>query len=355
MKKFLLITLLLISCYNNKAVNLTVKSCNLPYSEVKQQIPIITGKDATLYLQVKENDLEKQELKDIMKDVKEQRLKIIVWPLLPEEEGPWANDKNYDKFTELVSKVVAFLNKEKVIPQYLVINMENTAAQMDTIKSYFKEKKYKPIIDILIKNINRKEFNKAVSAYKDLVDQLHTKGYKVMITTYPFMLDDMQDGDPDIQDMANIPISGINWDAYTFTPYRTAYSGDFDVKFSPFIVYDYGLAAKTLYKEKARLALGIVGKTDHGPGYASPNDLSRDIAAAKAAGIKQVDLFFLKGMIEEGGVESWIDADVDPKIPYVDIKVTTARVFVRALDKMLNIDAEDNEHIYNLIDSLKAQ
>ncbi len=355
MKKLLLLALLLINCFNYKAVNIAVKSCNLPYSEVQKQIPVLMGKNATLYLQVKEDDLGKQELKEILKDVKEQGLKIIIWPLLPEEDGPWANDMNYEKFTDLMTKVINYLSEEKVMPEYLVVNMENTAAQMDTVKEYLKVKDYKSIINILLKNLDREKFDAAVLAYKNLVDLLHLRGYKVMITTYPFMLDDMQDGDPHIQDLANIPISGIDWDAYTFTPYRTAYSGDFSTTFSPYIVYDYGVAARERYKEKARLALGVVGETSHGPGYTSPEDLNKDIAAAKAAGIENIDIFFLKGMIDEGDVGTWINPDVEPKLPYVDLKVTTARIFVRALDKMLDIDTKTDEGILMLIDSLKIE
>lgn len=355
-KKLLLVSVFLsISCcYNNYTANLAVKSCNLSYEEVQKQLPVLQDKNATLYLQVKEKDLNNPTLKDVLADAKEKSLNIIIWPLLEDVDGPWANDHNYEKYIPLMNKVTDYLKKEEVTPQYLVVNMENAAVQMDSVNNYLKGKEYSPLFDMLLKNINREKFNVAVQEYKKLVDDLHAKGYKVMITTYPYLIDDMQDGDPDIQDLTNVPISGIDWDAYTFTPYRTAYSGDLGVEFTPFIVFDYAKAAKDRYKEKARIALGIVGPTDHGPGFKSPEDLEKDVAAVKATGIKEIDLFFLKGMIEEEAeVKDWINPDVKPAIPYIDVKVTTARVFVRSLDKLLDSKVDLIE-ILKLIESLKA-
>jgi len=42
-------------------------------------------------------------------------------------------------------------------------------------------------------------------------------------------------------------------------------------------------------------------------------------------------------------------------MPYVVLKVSIARIFVRALDKMLDIDTKSSEGILMLIDSLKSK
>lgn len=358
-KKLIAFTLLLLlDCFNGKNVNLSVKSCNFPFDKVQEQLPVLQSKKANLYLQIKEEDIGNKKLSSVLFEAKIKEIKIIVWPLLKKEQGPWANEYNYEIFGELVNKITNYLEKEQIKPEYIVINMENSATQMDTIKNYLKDKKYKAIIELLITNLNREKFNKSVEEYKKLVNNLHGKGYKVMITTYPFMIDDFQDGDPDIQDIANIPISGIDWDALTFTPYRTAYSGDFGVEFTPYIVYEYGRGAKDLFNEKARVALGIIGDNEHGPGFKSPEDLNKDIAAAKAAGIKEVDLFHLAGMVEKGNVEAWVNTGVESEIPAIDLKVTAARTFVRTLDKILN-DKENKKNkikeIIEVLDSLKTK
>lgn len=357
LKKLLLLSLLLLSCNKDKPINLSVKSCNLSFKKVREQLPALQKKRASLYLQVKENDIGSDELKEVLNDAKEKGIKIILWPLLQTEQGPWANEHNYEIFGELVGKTIDWLEKEQIQPEYIVINMENGIAQMDSIKNCLKDKDYTSMIKILLNNLDHERFNKGVEGYKRIVDEIHEKGFKVMITTYPFMVDDFQDEDPDIQDLANVPISGIDWDAFTFTPYRTAYSDDLGVTFTPYIVYEYGKAAKDLFQEKARLALGIIGGGEHGPGYKSPEDLGKDVSAAKAAGIEEIDLFHLRGMIREGSVGNWINADVKAEIPAFDIKVAAARAFVKTLDKIL--DGKDRagqiEKIITAIDNLRGE
>jgi len=358
-KKLIIVPLLLLllNCFNGPTINLSVKSCNFSFDEVQKQLPDLKFHKANLYIQIKDGDIGNDYLSTVLKKAKALEIPTIIWPLLETDQGPWANEFNYEIFGELVNKITDYLKEEEINPKYIVINMENSSAQMDTITNYLKNKDYKAIMELLMTNLDRASFDRGVAGYKKIVDDLHAKGYQVMITTYPFMIDDFKDGDPDIQDLANVPISGIDWDALTFTPYRTAYSGDFGMTFTPYIVYDYGKAAKEIFKEKARIALGIVGESGHGPGFKSPEDLKKDIAAAKAAGIEQIDLFHLKGMVESGDIGPWINADVEAEIPVIDLKVVAARAFVQTLDKVLNDKYTEQKIpvIMNVLDSLKVK
>lgn len=336
--KFLFIILILFfSCYNETVV-LGVKSINFPFKKVQRYLPLFQEKGVGLYLQIDESDLESPDLKTVLKDAQNKEIKTTIWPLLPIDDGPWANEMNYEKFGKLLDKVTNWLEKEQLHPEWIVINMENSDAQMKFIRKCFHQQHYDKLINLLLSNIDPEHFAKAVQAYKEIVKGLQKKGYKVMITTYPFLLDDFKDKDPDIQDLTNVPIAGIPWDAFTFTTYRTAYSGDFGVKFTPFIVFEYARLAKKYFGKKARISLGIIGSSSHGFGFESPADLAKDIAAAKAIGIDEVDLFHLKGMVNEGGPFAWIDSAINvmPEMPEPDLKVVAARGFVLILDEFLN-------------------
>lgn len=354
-KKLLLISLMLLTCNKDRPVCLSVKSCNLSFKKVQEQLPVLQKKGASLYLQINENDIGSVELIQVLNDAKKRNINCIIWPLLERDQGPWANEYNFKPFGKLIRKTIEWLHKEQIQPEYIVINMENGIAQMDSIKNFLNNKNYSSMVKLLLNNIDREHFIKGVEGYKKIVEEIHKKGFRAMITTYPFMVDDFQDNDPDIQDLTNVPISGIDWDAFTFTPYRTAYSSDLGVTFTPYMVYEFGKAAKGLFREKARLSVGIIGKGEHGPGYISPEDLGKDIAAAKAAGIDEVDLFHLNGMIQEGNVTDWINADVNAEMPAYDFKVTAARAFVKTLDRIL--DGKDRvgkiEKIVTAIENLR--
>ena len=254
-----------------------------------------------LYLEVRDPHIGSRDLLNLLEEAQERGIRTTLWPLLSTDQGPWANEGNAPLFTALVEEMMDWLDQQGLHPEWIAVNMENSAAQMGIIKEYFYNGEFQALIELLLGNIDRDRFEEAVEDYRQLVHRIHGRGYKVMVTTYPFMMDDFHDGDPDFQDMANVPLSGIEWDALTFTTYRTAYSGDLGVEFSPSMVYEYGRVAKKLFGDRARLAVGMIGLTDHGEGYASPEDLALDISAAKAAGISEIDLFHLGGMIKEGG------------------------------------------------------
>lgn len=314
-----------------------IKSNGLPFAEVESYLPLLEARGINLYLEVREYQIGAEDLRSLLTAARDRGIRVTLWPLLSTEQGPWANELNVTIYAELVRKMMDWLDQINVHPEWFTVNMEDSLAQMDIIGGYFYAKDYQNLAKFLIGNINPVSFAAAVATYQNLITEMHRRGYKVMITTYPFMMDDFQDGDADLQDIANVPIQGIDWDALTFTTYRTAYSEDFGMTFNPSFVYDYGVAAKKLFGDKARLSIGIIGESEHGPGYTSPADLALDVAAAKASGIHEIDMFHLEGMIEKGGPEVWLDALNTPaKKPLPDPKVTTGRSIVRLGDTTLD-------------------
>jgi len=323
----------------NPPVTLGVKSSSVPFQEVQSYLPLFEGSEAHLYQEIRRSDIGSQDLLHLLEEARERGIRTTLWPLLSMDQGPWANEGNADLFGSLVDDMMDWLEGEGFHPEWIAVNMENSAAQMDIIKEYFYNGDFQALVELLLGNMDRVRFDEAVVAYQQLVDRIQDRGCKVMVTTYPFMLEDFLDGDPDLQDLANVPLSGIDWDALTFTTYRTAYSGDLGVEFSPYMVYEYGRLARKLFGDKARLAAGMIGWTDHGPGYTSPEDLSLDIAAAKAAGIVEIDLFHLGGMIQEGGPAPWLDTgDTPSSLPPPDVKVGLARLLTATMDALLNMD-----------------
>lgn len=332
-----LIFLLLFSFGCNETVTLGVKSSGVDFPEVRSYLPLLEDRGATLYQEVREADIGSQALVDLLEDAEQRGIRVVLWPLLRGAQGPWANEHNAAEFGALVVQLMDWMDEAGLHPEWIAVNMENSIAQMEIIREHFENGDYGALAELLLGNLDPEGFADAVEAYAGLVDGMHERGFKVMVTTYPFMMDDFSDGDADLQDMANVPLDGIDWDALTFTTYRTAYSGDLGVTFNPSIVYEYGRRAVTLFGDRARLAVGMIGETGHGAGYDSPDDLALDIAAAKAAGITEVDLFHLGGMIDEGGPAAWLEAGNTPaRRPAPDLKVYTARLLVSLADALLD-------------------
>ena len=66
---------------------------------------------------------------------------------------------------------------------------------------------------------------------------------------------------------------------------------------------------------RAGAFVGIVGKGKLGdePDYLDPDELGEDVAAARAAGVRDLSLFCLEGILASAAPERWLDALVAPR------------------------------------------
>jgi hypothetical protein len=68
--------------------------------------------------------------------------------------------------------------------------------------------------------------------------------------------------------------------------------------------------ARTRWGARAGLSLGAVGTGAFGdePVLRSPAELARDVAIARAAGIQELSLFELGGVLRRAPAEPWLEA-----------------------------------------------
>jgi hypothetical protein len=218
----------------------------------------------------------------------------------------------------------------------VVLNVELGHPEIDLIRQYFAEGDYLAVLEILAANRDRERFAASCLRMRQIVDDLHARGYLVQATTYPFILDDQLDGDPDLQDIAEVPLDGADWDIRGFTPYTTAYADDLGVPIGPYFVFDYARTARELFGAAAAIAVGIVD-VDALPGYTSPDQLAADVAAAKAAGVRRIDVYHLLGMVENGEFDAWADALLaEPAEPPIEAAVVLMRAAIGLADDLLD-------------------
>ncbi len=133
----------------NQPVNLGVKSSNVPFHEVQSYLPLLQEKQANLYLEVREPHIGSQDLLNLLEEAQERGIRTTLWPLLSTDQGPWANDGNAPLFTALVEGMMDWLDQQDLHPEWIVVNMENSAAQMETIKEYFYSGNFQALVELL--------------------------------------------------------------------------------------------------------------------------------------------------------------------------------------------------------------
>src|SRR5262249_46470035 len=68
--------------------------------------------------------------------------------------------------------------------------------------------------------------------------------------------------------------------------------------------------ARRRFGDRAGLSLGAVGAGAFGnePAYRTVDELARDVAIARRAGIEELSLFELGGIVRRAPIEPWLDA-----------------------------------------------
>ena len=173
--------LLLAGC--PQPVTIGVKSTSVPFSDLQSYLPLLVERGAALYIEVREPHIGSPDLADLLQEAQDREIRATLWPLLSTDQGPWANEHNVEAFAGLVRDYMDWLDTEGLHPEWFVINMENSSAQMDIIKELFYSGDYQALIELLLGNLDPEGFAMAVEAYCQLVDEMHDRGYKVMVTT----------------------------------------------------------------------------------------------------------------------------------------------------------------------------
>jgi len=286
--------------------------------DVLAALPRLAERGLTLYLNTLPRHIGDAELGEVLEQARVLGVPVMLWPLLDPAEGAWCNEDNIEAFWANVFATLDFVDTLDHNVEIMVVNSELGPPKIDLIRQHFAEGAFGELIALIEGNIDRERFVRSAGRVAELVEELKGRGYGAQITTYPYLLDDMEDGDPDIQDAANVVLEGPAWDRLAFTPYSAAYSEDFARSFGPYFVYSYAQMARRRFGDRVDIALGLISP-DNPRAYGSPEQLAADVAAAKAAGISRIDLFDLKGMLAEDRFDEWADALLaEPLTPPVE-------------------------------------
>lgn len=295
-----------------------VKTINYPMNDLLKVLPLLAERSLTLYLNILPKHAGDPDFQEVLAQAKALAVPVKLWPLLYPEDGAWCNEDNIEPFWENIFDLLDYVDTLDHDVQTVVINSELGPPKIDLIHQYFAEEDWGKLIELVTANLDPDRFQQSVARTKERVTALHARGFLAQITTYPYLLEDLLDGDPHLQDAANVVLEGVDWDTAAFTPYRPAYSADFNESFGPWFVYSYAKMAVAAYGDRADIALGRIAPGDS-HAYESPEELAADVAAAKAAGIRNIDLFSLPGMLQDDRFDEWADALlVEPAVPLVD-------------------------------------
>ena len=245
-----------------------------------------------------------------------------LWPMLSDGEGRWANAGNAGTFVDFVHELCARLTVTGRAPAEIVVDLEPSIdAMRASLASSSSSSSSATSAHMPQLPGDLRPFVVAQRRLAALCDALHAQGIKASSAAPPTVLldpgPDAREGSArPFQELQGTPIDGPAWDHVSFMLYTSILEG-----------WSRGVlrrgdarallgvacrAARERLGERAGASIGAVGVGAFGdePTYRGVAELVDDVAIARAAGVDDLALFDLGGVISRGPPEPWLDAFV---------------------------------------------
>ncbi len=305
---------------------------------LRAQLPALSERRLMINLGLTVGEVDWDDLARFVREADQAGVKVAFWPELKAEDGRWPNARNLSKFRPFWGELVGFIERESLPVDTLVVDLElGLQVQLELQRRTAQGETFGAIA-YLLDRINPALYRSAKVQFQGMVLDAHLRGLHVNLTSLPMVLDDFSDGDETLQMALDCPVQDVDWDEVSFQVYRTVYNesgaglvGDASTSFGARVVYDYGVAAREKFGDRAALDLGVVGIT----GYLDPKMLSEDVAAAKAAGItdEHLAVYALDTIVPSANPGAWLHPDPEERVPAVELKVQQMREKLRSLDE----------------------
>ncbi|MGK5088906.1 hypothetical protein WDW86_15210 [Bdellovibrionota bacterium FG-2] len=309
----------------------------IPYPQVEKHLEELSKNRLRIHLAVRQDEVRDpanfSELVHLLHAAQTKKVDVWIWPLLAQKEGYWLNQWNAPQFKAFTLDLLDNLEAQGVSVKGVSFDLEPPLEKLEALLSLAKKLKLAELTKTAQSYDEPDLFCAARSEIRDLAQTLHQRKLLVHAVTTPFILHDFKNkvthprcADRTMQRVLGIPLDAENFDLISFMAYRSEFKtiiGGINSR----LVYTYGQRARAAFGGQAGLDLGIVGNlTFPHPliGYQEPSRLKEDLAAARAAGIGNLQIYSLDGMVlsEDPNlrpIADWV-GEVQPHKPGVSIK-----------------------------------
>ena len=275
----------------------------LPYQDARQKDVLdllAVGQLHPIFAVGPEADLDA--LAGLLRDVRARGLDPGVWPLLSDAQGYWPSERNAPAYFERVQALLDALEAQGSPVSWLAVDLEPPLHQLNRLRHTI-EPFHMTLLDLARQNLDRAQFQASVRAFDQALHRLRARGARALSVTLPLAAHDLRDGAPLWQDLFEAPWADVGWDRAGIMAYGSMVAGYsrgwLSAEDARAIHYRLFLHLARHFGPRAHASLGVtgVGKLGDEPTYEHPDALAADVSAALAAGIDDVALFCLEGLL----------------------------------------------------------
>jgi hypothetical protein len=284
-----------------------------------------------------------EEWANFLKTYQEEKIEVTLWLLLSDELGYWPSERNVDEFSEYIDSIFEFAKKYNIQIPCIAIDLETPIYQANKILSEKGFKKIFTLLKIYRENKNRERFYYATKKYSEILEKIHRNNTTTIVAAIPWIIEDVVAKNIKIQDILETPVTEVDWDVISFMIYNSMFvgysKGFLSFEDARYLLYLYAKKAKENFKERAGISVGVtsIGKLGNEPYYETPGLLKPDIEVVKSAGIEDIAIYNLEGILKSKNPEEWFEIVINatPKIPPSTLKIKILRKIVRTILKII--------------------
>ncbi|MBA2661231.1 MAG: hypothetical protein H0U74_02990 [Bradymonadaceae bacterium] len=271
---------------------------------------LCTGPIHPIFAVLHEADLD--ELAALLRAVQARGLGAGIWPLLPEALGYWPSERNAAAYFERIQELLSQLEARECAPQWIAVDLEPPIDQVSLLlRSSFGLPA--AVVQLFLANMDPARFADSSAIFCREIGALNARGFETLGVTLPLAAHDLRDGGTLWQDLLEAPWAAVPWNHAGIMAYGSMIAGYSrgmlsveDARAIHFRLFEHLVAA---FGERAHASLGVTGtgKLGDEPVYTSAEELAQDVAAARAAGISDIAIFCLEGLIGRPDAGRWIE------------------------------------------------
>ena len=238
------------------------------------------------------------ELADIVDRLRGAGVFVGLWPMLADEDGRWASVSSCARFVALVDAVLARAPHADEI----VVDLEPPIAVMSRWTAGRPTLRGVPSLAA---------YRHARDAYVAAVARWRVH-HRVTTAVMPFLAAEL--GGQWLQRALGTPATPLPVDRHSVMAYTSLFEGWsrglVDRRRAEQALAVCARLSRRRFGARAAISLGTVGPGAFGdePCYRGVAELARDVALARAAGIDEIALFDLGGVVRRGPAERWLEA-----------------------------------------------
>lgn len=235
---------------------------------------------------------------------------VGLWPLLSDEHGYWPSVSNAAEFERRVREVLGFAERAGVAPRSLAIDLEPRLA---TTRALLDGPRVRTLAAELLRALHPDAAElrlRAARAFRAVRAELTNRKIESLAAVWPVQLLDLHVDRALVGGLLGTPLRPGDWDVTCPMLYSSLIRGLSPDRGERMLDLAYRSLGRARRDQRMSVSLGLVGtgKLGDEPVLADPESLAADVRRAKSAGLSDLALFSLEGVLADEDPERWLRA-----------------------------------------------